>query len=380
MPVPPSPCPRTPTGARLLLVWLGGLALCATPADLGGWSVDALAQAQDSGLLRVTTSVPGATVYIDNQLAGDAPYTAALSPGAHTVRVTADNFDPFVRRVTIVSGSTIDLKADLLAGNGTVEFVVDAPGARLILNGKDEYPTPVRLRDLAPGTFGWRIEAPGHEPTEGSFEFRKGANLLFAPVLQSSAGRFEISSRPEGAEVFIDGQRRGQTPLSLQDVDPGIHQVLVDLRGHATVLRTIDTSDGSKGIVDVRLPESGAALTVKTNRRSAEVLLNGVRVGEGRKVRLPEIERGRYTLTVRDGASEAVETRIEVPEDGGAWWRARLDEDGSRLRETTPITRTWYFWTGAGVVASGAAVGGLVAYNASIPDPIPAGDIVVSLP
>lgn len=354
----------------------------AGPALLLLTSLPALAQdatSGPSGVLEITAPVQGAAVYIDNQLVGQIPLTTRLSPGAHTVRVQADYFDPFVRRVTVVQDRTTELTAALLPGNGTIEFVVEPSGATLTLNGRDEYPTPVRLRDLSPGTYTYEVEAEGYEPATGQFEFALGKNLLIVEELPSSRGRFAVSSRPEGASVFLDGDLVGTTPVELEGIAPGLHQVLLDMQGYASVIRTVDTSDGSKGVVDARMPDDGASLTVRTNSGDATVRLNGVIVGEGRTVRLPELERGRYTLQVTRPGADPVEARVEVPERGGAWWKARLG-DAPQLDEYTPVTRSWIFWAGAGAVAGGAAAGGVIAYNASIPDAVPPGDIVVSMP
>lgn len=342
--------------------------------------VPAHAQQAEQGLLRVKATVDGAVVYVDNQELGVTPITTYLPPGDHTVRVAADNYDPFVRRVTVTTGRTVELAADLLPGAGTVEFIVEPSGATLTLNDREQYPTPVRLRDLQPGEYRWSLTAPAYEPQEGSFTFSRGRNLLFSPKLESSAGRFTVHSRPEGAEVFLDGQRVGTTPLELRDIPPGVHQVLLDQKGQAAVLRTVDTTDGSRGQVDVRLPDDGAALVVKTPSSDAVVRLNGVKVGSGRKVRLPELERGRYTLEVTASGRPTAETRIEVPDNGGAWWKAHMKGREAELRPYTPLVRSWAFWAGTTAVAAGATTGAIIAYNAGIPDPTPEGDILVTLP
>lgn len=357
--------------ARALLACVPVLLLAASPAH---------AQDGETGLLHVTATVEGAQVYVDNQVLGQTPITSYLPPGNHMVRVAADDFDPFVRRVTIYNGRTVELAADLLPGKGTVEFVVEPSGATLTLNERDEYPTPVRLRDLQPGQYRWALTATGHEPEEGEFTFEVGKNLLIIEQLDSSRGRFSVTSRPEGADVYLDGQHIGVTPIDLEGVEPGLHQVLLDMKGQASVLRTIDTSDGSKGEISARLPDKGASLVVKTPSSHAVVRLNGVRVGVGRKVKLPELERGRYTLQVTAPGMASAEERIEVPDSGGTNWRARLGDDGGQLTEYTPLTRSWAFWAGSAAVAGGAAAGGIIAYNASIPDPTPVGDILVTLP
>jgi len=347
------------------------LALAALPSR---------ADDQATGLMRVNASVQHAVVYIDNQEVGQTPYTAYLPPGDHTVRVVADQFDPFVRRVTVAPSRTVDVTADLLPGDGTVEFFVDPAGAELIVNDKDHYPTPIRLRNLSPGHYQWLLQAPGREDATGDFDFTAGKNLLIVQSLTSSAGRMAITSKPAGAEVFLDGSRAGVTPLALHDIPPGIHQVLLDLHDHAAVLRTVDTRDGSKGVVDARLSEGGASLIVKTPSPDAEVSLNDVRVGAGRRVRLPALERGRYTLAVTAPGRATASTRIEVPDHGSVHWQAKLHDGNSELAAYTPLSESWVFWAGAAAVAGGATAGGIVAYNAGVPDPIPPGDVLVVLP
>ena len=63
-----------------------------------------------------------AEVFVDNIPAGQTPLTLDVEVGKHTVRIAADGFDPFVRRVTVVDGQPTTLKADLIEGGGTVEF------------------------------------------------------------------------------------------------------------------------------------------------------------------------------------------------------------------------------------------------------------------
>lgn len=339
-----------------------------------------MAAAAASGLLRAKATVEGAQVYVDNEILGATPIVSYLPPGKHTVRIVADNYDPFVRQVTIIAGRTVDVSADLIAGDGTVEFVADPSGATLTLNKQDDYPTPVRLRGLDPGDYQWTLVAPGHEAAAGSFSFAKGENLLILQTLESSAGRFTVRSRPDGADVYLDGQHLGVTPLDLRDVEPGLHQVLLDMKGHASVIRTVDTSDGSKGEVSARVPKKGASLAVKTPSSDAVVRLNGLKIGTGRKVKLPELERGRYTLQVSAPGRQTAQARIEIPGRGAAAWRAHLREGESDLVEFTPLSQSWAFWAGTAAVAAGAAAAGIVAYNATVPDPTPDGDILVTLP
>ena len=63
--------------------------------------------------IRISSSVTGAQVYVDNELQGETPYRAPLDPGRHTIRVTADGYDPFVREVQIEPDQSTELVASL---------------------------------------------------------------------------------------------------------------------------------------------------------------------------------------------------------------------------------------------------------------------------
>ena len=114
-----------------------------------------------------------AEVFVDNQPAGQTPLVLDVEVGKHTVRIAADGFDPFVRRVTVVDGQTTTLKADLIEGGGTVEFQASISPATLILDD-GEMILPIRLNELSEGDHKWEIRATGYETVTGQFSLVKG--------------------------------------------------------------------------------------------------------------------------------------------------------------------------------------------------------------
>lgn len=367
-----------------------GLALSQVAVPL--FSTDSRAQSAPAsaplsaptGIVRITSPIPGASVFVDNELAGDAPIVRYLPAGPHFIRVTADNHEPYVRRIVVVAGSTAEVAAEMIPGVGTVEFLVQPNGAKVKLNNDEPVPTPVRLRDLKPGEYNYKIEAPGHETETGTFTFAKGKNLLFNVRLKSTAGLVEVNSRPEGARVFLDGESRGVTPLQLEGVPLAAHSVRLELPDHTTVFRNFDNSDGSKGEVMVDLGTAGAALIVETGSTAGTVRLNGMLIGEGEVVRVPALERGKYRLTVNAPERQPAEETIEVPGRGKVMLRAdlvTLDAKGpSQIDAYKPLVARWTFWTGAAVGAGALGAGGYLLASALTPDPVPTADTVVVLP
>lgn len=350
-------------------------------------SISTAASAQDSdGTLSINSPVDGALVYVDNTLLGNTPYSAELDEGRHTIRVTADGFDPFVREVTIAAGETTTIDAQLYPGSGTVEFISSARGAVVTFADGQQWSLPIRLalRDLPYGDYHYTISAPTYAASEGDFTFSAGQNVFIYAALESNTGRIAIESTPESANVFFDGVEMGTTPLALDDVPPGIYQVRLEQEKHATVFRTLDTTNGDIGEIQARLPERGARLVVQTRDPEAEVRLEGQLIGTGRRVVVPELERRQYTLEASAPESNGALTRIDVPRHGRVLYAVDFEPTGSDTASSIinrpPLHQRWTFWTATGVSTAVAVVGGVLIYNALQPEPVPGGDITITLP
>jgi len=337
-----------------------------------------------TGLLKVSSNVKGATILMDGEQLGVTPYTGYVAVGNHRLRVVADDYDPFVRRVDVAEAFTTAVEARLAPGKGTIEFSVKPGGALLAIDGKLIGPTPIRLGEMKPGDHLWRVSSDGYEAQEGEFHFQRGKNLHFELVLRSTEGLFVVDTAPAGATVFLDGLEKGLSPIELTDIPRGEHDVRVHLPGYTDLFRKIDTSDGSKGEVIANLSSKGARLRVKTRQDQAAVSVNGNPIGSGAKIELDGIERGSFTMVVDCPGHKSAQRSFKVPSRGRVTLRADLvpesDSGSSELKQLPPLYKRWTFWTATGGAAVGVTVGAILLGRALAPEPPPDGDIVVVLP
>ncbi|MFH1463451.1 MAG: PEGA domain-containing protein [Pseudomonadota bacterium] len=355
----------------LALLTLLGL-LLATPAT-----------AEEMGLLMVTCPVEGAEVWVDGAAIGTVPFTGYVPVGRHEIRVVADNFDPFVRRKAIEAGLTTKLEAALAPGRGTFEIVAQPAGAIVSIDGNEQGPAPLRIGEISPGHHRWSVSAPGFETQAQEFEFATGRNLYFNISLRSSRGLFAFTSTPSGAAVWLDGAEVGRTPLELEDIPPAEHRVHLALDGYAHVFRTVDTRDGSKGLVEVGLSTGGTKVVVLTGHDDATVTSSDEVLGTGRKVVLPAVERCRLPLVVTAPGQDPAELTLAVTGHGSVSAKATLgaaSSGASRLVQRPPVYARWTFWTATAGVAAVGATGGVVLAQALAPPPLPEGDVLVVLP
>lgn len=328
-------------------------------------------------MLQVDSSVRGASVHINYEEVGQVPLTRYLPAGTYTVRVSANGFDPFVRRVTISPNLTQTLNAQLMQGGGSVEFYVKPGGARVLLDGRDVGVTPIRLTDVPVGSHRYEISRDGYEGLTGEFNLVDGGNPLITHTLESSEGKWAVISRPKGAEVYIDGELVGETPLELTGIPSEPHTVTLVKEGYAIMVRSVDTTGGLRGEVDATLNQEGTKVTVKTGAGEGEVVVNGIPAGSGRATKLI-MARGDYLMQVEAPGQPTITSTVEVPLAGAVIFKADYDEQA--LIEVPPLYRRWWFWAavGGGAVGAGAAVG--ITAAALQPDPPPSGDVTVTLP
>lgn len=100
-PAPP-PLPRSPVPS-------------ASPADLvpEPRSIPPVAPVDERGFLQVTV-VPGAELVVDGRSHGAVTSKKiALAPGVHKIRLVSDEYEPYLRQITVLSGETAKLVVDL---------------------------------------------------------------------------------------------------------------------------------------------------------------------------------------------------------------------------------------------------------------------------
>lgn len=76
-------------------------------------SMAAQPQAQEQGILDVTSNPGGADVSVDGAFVGNAPATLKLKPGKHTISVEQSGYTKWSRELTVMDGATLKLNATL---------------------------------------------------------------------------------------------------------------------------------------------------------------------------------------------------------------------------------------------------------------------------
>jgi hypothetical protein len=71
------------------------------------------------------------------------------------------------------------------------------------------------------------------------------------PAVKAATVRFD--SRPAGATIYLDDVRLGVTPLTINTVTPGTHQVRMEMLGHDTWRSSLTVKEGEQHFVGASL-------------------------------------------------------------------------------------------------------------------------------
>jgi hypothetical protein len=147
------------------------------------------------GVAKVSSSPPGAVVYIAGREYGPTPVFIELSPGEHEMMVSLDGYPPKKKRLSVMAGrvsySQIKFKPGRSpgirvhdtrkngpdAGPGTVNVATDPPGLSVRMN-QDLVPkeTPVSF-DIRAGAYEMTVEKSGQVLLKKTVFVRAGRTL-----------------------------------------------------------------------------------------------------------------------------------------------------------------------------------------------------------
>jgi hypothetical protein len=115
------------------------------------------------------------------------------------------------------------------AGEGELVVQSRPVAARVSIDGEDRGVTPLTIA-LPAGAHVLEVQSGKSEPRVIPLTIRPGVQTAQYIELQNVAmtGGLDIRSEPPGARVTIDGQPRGTTPLTIRDLAPGDHQVVLE--------------------------------------------------------------------------------------------------------------------------------------------------------
>jgi len=203
-----------------------------------------------------------------------------------------------------------------LGGQITVESLPEK--AEIFLNGTLAGQTPATIPSLAPGEYLVELRKAGFNRAYKAIALLEGREVDIEIPLVPVCGLLLVDSDPAEAEVVIDGDIKGKTPVLLTDFPLGSYTIEIRSPKYLPRTMVVELSDRIPVQVFAELVSNTARLTVSSVPDEAEVRINGVPVG---------------TTPVTLGEVLAGEAEVRVSRRGYALFQKRIVFEANRPYE-----------------------------------------------
>lgn len=201
--------------------------------------------------------------------------------GEHRLEVSAEGYETQQLSLDVNQGASPTYSVQLRELPGLVSFDLAGPdNGQLFLEGVpvgDVGTTPV---EIDRGSIQYRIEHPRYLPAEGTIDVSGfGQKQSVAVAMKPNWRTVQLSSDPENASVFNDGDFLGQTPLSV-DLAPDLYVLSFTKEGHKEARQLLEIELGPPIEADkVALEPLGGSLRIFSSPSDARVFIDEVYAG-----------------------------------------------------------------------------------------------------
>jgi outer membrane receptor protein involved in Fe transport len=241
--------------------YVDALAVETDPKTIGDITTAIQRVAPNVAVIKVETTPPGATVYIDRKDLGSrgrSPRPLGVPEGKYQILVELEGYEPAAMGpIAAKLGTETRVPITLKRIVGTVHVGVEgAPGATVHVGDEKAQAAcsaPCDL-DLPPGQHQLYFTRDGFQAPPRQITVVARETVKTTATLSPLTGSVVVSADEREALVEVDGRPMGFTPAVIQSVAVGKRHVRVSLRGYTPIERDIEVKKGEQSqLIDLSL-------------------------------------------------------------------------------------------------------------------------------
>lgn len=281
------------------------------------------------GLISIDSVPTGASVSVDGESVGKTPLLdLPLPEGEHQLLLEEARHLPLQQSLQ-VTGRNVRQQLQLELAPAWAGVTVDSlpTGASILLDGEPVGKTPATV-EILQGEHQLLLQLPAFADWQQTLHIKAGEDQDLGRVdMQPAAGELQLSSVPSGANVTLDGEFQGQTPMTLE-VSPGReHRLAVFKPGYQRYNGTVELPAAGSDKRAVKLQAQLGEVRFRISPANAVVRINGKPLGKGgQTLSLPAVEHTveisldgyatvRQRVTPRPGLPQLVEVSLQTRQE-----------------------------------------------------------------
>ncbi|WP_337437816.1 SUMF1/EgtB/PvdO family nonheme iron enzyme [Prevotella sp.] len=255
------------------------------PADAGG------------NFYALTVTPKNAVVTIDgNQqtVSTDGEYSAMLPYGSHTYKVEAGGYISKSGSFTISSSDMTPINVSLVSAMATVSVTCPTPAVSLYVDKKSVGTIPW-TGSLKEGMHLVEVKKDGYRSQQRTINLSQQQKLDVAfTELAAIQGNLSVNYKPFGADVYIDGNKIGQSPRVFNGLLVGNHKVEIKKDGYGTESKQVNILEGQTATLAGMLSTNTTVSTATGSTLSGNTIT--IPVKDGISIDMVRVEAGTFTM------------------------------------------------------------------------------------
>jgi len=240
-----------------------------------------------------------ADIRINGTVRGQTPATLAdLEHGKYTVELLADRYLPYETEVEIEGLDKQQvLSATLIPAWANVRLESLPAGADVFVDDELAGQTPLTT-EILQGEHNLRIKLAGYKDWRKAIRVMANEAQTIADItLETADAVVQIVTSPAQANVTVNGEYQGQTPLEVA-LTPGTTATIRLFRqGYAQAVQTIDAKSGDNRTLRIELKPELATVRILADPEDAEVYIDGRLIGRANQT--VELSTTQHTVEIR---------------------------------------------------------------------------------
>ena len=238
------------------------------------------------GFLAISSEPTDADIYIDGKHYGKTNNVITdLAVGTHELKLEKEGYSTVTRTFVTTKGETLKLNETLQAGVNKKTYLIvqaDQPDAVVYIDGEMLGAKEARKLVDDGTTHTYKIECKLYHEESGTVTVKD--KTVVNKTLRPAFGYLNISSTPEqGANVWVDGELIGVTPIKTDKLASGTHTVRVMKDMYKMKEQSFTVTDGQTTNATLNMSANFVRLTLTVDSDSdSDIYVDEEYKGKGR--------------------------------------------------------------------------------------------------
>ena len=278
------------------------------------------------GILNIQTDPDSnAEIYIDQELVGTAPLRLDnIAAGLHDISIRSKRFLEYDTEI-LIEGKREEQKFSAALTPAWANITISSqPSADILVDGGKISRSPTTI-EVIQGERQFKLQQKGYKTWESNISVIAGIDqVLDMLILEKSDGKVAINSSPSGANVNINGQYQGQTPIRLTLAPGSDYRINLSKAGYEPTSRSISLSPDEDINLNQKLKPVLGTVQVMVEPSEAILWVDGLSMGSSNQqlsltvnkhhieVRLPGYATYKTEVMPRPGANQQLAIKLQT--------------------------------------------------------------------